>query len=312
MTMQAQQLIGAQVTGGDGQVVGTVEQVFNDDADGRPVWARVRAGKRDRFVPLAGSRASGDSLSVPFDTQQIVSGPELDADRHMSAAQAEQLSRHFGLGARQAGQPDAASGSGGGPNDPVGGKGSGTGKGPDAPAHGSGGGPKTEVRRERGERGGRAERPDVGVPAQAGRPDTETRPDWIVRAEERVDVGTETAESGRARLHKYVDVEPVEQAVRVFHEEYEVERVPITAEDQIRGEIGEREQEIILHEERPVFRKETVAVERVRLSVRRVEEDRTFRDEIRKERIEIEADPARAQADPARAEAGRRPDRKSA
>ena len=301
MTMQAQQLIGAQVTGGDGQVVGTVEQVFNDDADGRPVWARVRAGKRDRFVPLAGSRASGDGLSVPFNTQQIVSGPELDADRHMSAAQAEELSRHFGLGARQAGQPDAASGSGGGPNDPVGGKG----KGPDAPAHGSGGGPKAEVRRERGERGGRAERPDVGVPAQAGRPDTETRQDWIVRAEERVDVGTETAESGRARLHKYVDVEPVEQAVRVFHEEYEVERVPITAEDQIRGDIGEREQEIILHEERPVFRKETVAVERVRLSVRRVEEDRTFRDEIRKERIEIEADPARA-------EAGRRPDRKSA
>ncbi len=301
MTMQAQQLIGAQVTGGDGQVVGTVEQVFNDDADGRPVWARVRAGKRDRFVPLAGSRASGDGLSVPFNTQQIVSGPELDADRHMSAAQAEELSRHFGLGARQAGQPDAASGSGGGPNDPVGGKG----KGPDAPAHGSGGGPKAEVRRERGERGGRAERPDVGVPAQAGRPDTETRQDWIVRAEERVDVGTETAESGRARLHKYVDVEPVEQAVRVFHEEYEVERVPITAEDQIRGDIGEREQEIILHEERPVFRKETVAVERVRLSVRRVEEDRTFRDEIRKERIEIEADPARA-------EACRRPDRKSA
>jgi hypothetical protein len=296
MTMQAQQLIGAQVTGGDGQVVGTVEQVFNDDADGRPAWARVRAGNRDRFVPLAGGRASGDGLSVPFDTQQIVSGPELDADRHMSAAQAEQLNRHFGLASRQAGQPDAASGSGGGKNDAA----SGSGGAPNDPAGGKGKGPKAEVR---GERGGRAERPDVGVPAQAGRPDTETRPDWIVRAEERVDVGTETAESGRARLHKYVDVEPVEQAVHVFHEEYEVERVPITAEDQIRGEIGEREQEIILHEERPVFRKETVAVERVRLSVRRVEEDRTYRDEIRKERIEIEADPR---------EGSRRPDRKSA
>jgi hypothetical protein len=298
MTMQAQQLIGAQVTGGDGQVVGTVEQVFNDDADGRPAWARVRAGNRDRFVPLAGGRASGDGLSVPFDTQQIVSGPELDADRHMSAAQAEQLNRHFGLASRQAGQPDAASGSGGGKNDAA----SGSGGGRNDPVGGKGKGPKAEVREERG---GRAERPDVGVPAQAGRPDTETRPDWIVRAEERVDVGTETAESGRARLHKYVDVEPVEQAVHVFHEEYEVERVPITAEDQIRGEIGEREQEIILHEERPVFRKETVAVERVRLSVRRVEEDRTYRDEIRKERIEIEADPARG-------EAARRPDRKSA
>ncbi len=304
MTMQAQQLIGAQVTGGDGQVVGTVEQVFNDDSDGRPVWARVRAGKRERFVPLGGSRVTGDGLNVPFDAQKINSGPEVSADRHMSAEQADQLNRYFGLAAaRQAGQPDAVSGSGGGPNDPAGGKG----KGPDAPAHGSGGGPKADMREERGERGGRAERSDVTVPAQAGHPDTETHAgeEWLVRAEERVEVGTETAESGRARLHKYVDVEPVEQAVRVFHEEYEVERVPITAEDQIRGDIGEREQEIILHEERPVFRKETVAVDRVRLSVRRVEEDRTFRDEIRKERIEIEADPARA-------EAGRRPERKSA
>jgi uncharacterized protein (TIGR02271 family) len=299
MTMQAQQLIGAQVTGGDGQVVGTVEQVFNDDADGRPAWARVRAGKRERFVPLAGSRATGDGLSVPFNTQQIVSGPQLDADRHMSAAQAEQLNRHFGLTARQASQPDAASGSGGGPNKPVGGQGGG---GPDGPASGSGGGPKTQVRDDRGERG---ERPDLSVPAQPGRPDAEAQQDWIVRAEERLVGGTETVQAGRARLHKYVDVEPVEQAVRVFREEYEIERVPITAEDQIRGEIGEREQEIVLHEERPVFRKETVAVERVRLSVRRVEEDRTFRDEIRKERIEVEADPAREGAQ-------RRPERKSA
>jgi stress response protein YsnF/sporulation protein YlmC with PRC-barrel domain len=307
MTMQAQQLIGVQVTGGDGQVVGTVEQVFNDDADGRPVWARVRAGERERFVPLAGSRATGDGLSVPFNTRQIISGPELDTDRHMSAAQAEELNRHFGLSAAsQKGQP------GTGPNDPAGG----SPKGPDAPAHGSGGGPKTQAHGERddrsergrragrGERGGRGEQPDVSVPPQAGRPDTEAQQDWIVRAEERLVGGHETAESGRARLHKYVDVEPVEQAVRVVHEEYEVERVPITAEDQIRGDIGEREQEIILHEERPVFRKETVAVERVRLSVRRVEEDRTYRDEVRKERIEVEADPARAES--------RRPERKTA
>jgi sporulation protein YlmC with PRC-barrel domain len=187
MTMQAQQLIGAQVTGGDGQVVGTVEQVFNDDADGRPVWARVRAGKRERFVPLSGSRVTGDGLNVPFDAQQIMSGPEVRADRHMSAEQADQLNQYFGLAAaRPAGQPDGVSGSGGNPNDPASGKG----KGPNAPAHGSGGGPNTEAREERGERGGRAERPSVGVPAQAGRPDAETRQDWIVRAEERVDVGT--------------------------------------------------------------------------------------------------------------------------
>jgi stress response protein YsnF/sporulation protein YlmC with PRC-barrel domain len=266
MTMQAEQLIGVRVTGGDGQVVGTVQQVFNDDRDGTPVWARIRAGNRDRFVPLGGSRVTKDGLSVPFDTQKIMSGPEVSAERHMSSAQTDQLSRHFGLSVpAQGGDPDA-----------------GTRPRQTQPGETQRGEAQAET--QRGEAQAGAQRGE----AQRG----EAQPDeeWLIRAEERVDVGTEMLETGRARLHKYVDVEPVEQAVHVFHEEYEVERVPITPEERVRGVIAEAEQEIILHEERPVFHKEAVPVERVRLVAKRVEEDRTFRDEIRKERVEVEAD----------------------
>ena len=105
-----------------------------------------------------------------------------------------------------------------------------------------------------------------------------------------MDIGTEVLESRRVRLRKYVDVEPVEQAVRVFHEEYEVEHIPITAEERARGPIAENDQELVLHEQRAVFNKEAVPVERVRLVTKRVEEDRTFRDELRKERIEAVPD----------------------
>jgi stress response protein YsnF/sporulation protein YlmC with PRC-barrel domain len=267
MTMQAEQLIGVRVTGGDGQVVGTVQQVFNDDRDGTPVWARIRAGNRDRFVPLSGSRVTKDGLSVPFDAQKIMSGPEVTAERHMSSAQTDQLSRHFGLSVpAQGGDPD------------VGTRPRQAQPGETRPGETERGRSQAETQQAETQRG----------EAQRG----ETRPDeeWLIRAEERVDVGTEMLESGRARLHKYVDVEPVEQAVHVFHEEYEVERVPITPEERVRGVIAEAEQEIILHEERPVFRKEAVPVERVRLVAKRVEEDRTLRDEIRKERVEVEAD----------------------
>src|SRR5215472_13306658 len=97
MTMQAEQLIGARVTAGDGQVVGTVQQVFKDDASGRPVWARIRAGTRDRFVPLAGGQFTKDGLKVPYDAKQIMSSPEIGAERHISPAQTDQLRRHFGL-----------------------------------------------------------------------------------------------------------------------------------------------------------------------------------------------------------------------
>ena len=232
MTTQAEELLGARVTGADGKVVGTVEQVFRDDVDGTPAWARVRSGKTGRFVPLGSSQVTTDGLSVPFDTQKIMGGPNINAGQHMSAAQAEELSRYYGL--------------------------------------------TVPVQQPRGEQA-------------SGRLTDE---EWLVRQEERIQVGKEMLETGRVRLHKYVDVEPVEQAVHVYHEEYDLERIPITAEDRISGNIAEGEQEIILHEERAVLRKEIVPVERVRLRARRVEEDTTVRDELRRERIEIEPDKA--------------------
>jgi uncharacterized protein (TIGR02271 family) len=234
MTTQAEELLGAQVMGADGKVVGTVEQVFRDDVDGTPAWARVRSGKTGRFVPLGGCQVTKDGLSVPFDSQKIMGGPNIDAGQHMSAAQAEELSRYYGLTV------------------------------------------PTQSRRT----------PDQEAMGADSMSDADA--DWLIRQEERVQIGKQTFETGHVHLHKYVDVEPVEQSVHVFHEEYDIERVPITAQERIGGDIQEGDKEIILHEERAVFRKEVVPVERVRLVAKRVEEDKTFKDEVRKERIEIE------------------------
>ena len=250
MTTQGTELTGARVTDADGQVVGTVEQVFNDDADGTPVWARVRAGKVSRFVPLAGRRTAGDGFSVPFETKKIMSGPDMGVERHMSAEQADELRHYYGLMIpAQTGQP-GQSGQAGQPG-------------------------------QAGQVEGQTRQAEAGAPSSD---------EWLVRTEERMAVGTEVLESGRVRLRKYVDVEPVEQAIHVFHEEYELERVPITAEERVRGPIAEGNQEIVLHEERAVIKKEAVPVERVRLVAKKVAEDRTIRDELRKERIEVEAD----------------------
>jgi uncharacterized protein (TIGR02271 family) len=287
MTMHAEELIGARVTGGDGQAVGTVEQVFNDDADGRPVWALVRAGKKDKFVPLGGSRITRDGLSVPFDSKLIMSSPDVDAGRHMSASQADQLNRHFGLTVpQQAGQQDVPVQAG---EEDIS---AGTGQ---QDISGQAGQPGTSGRAGQQDLSG--QRQDIST--QPGQQDlgTPVAGEWLTRSEERVDIGTEMLETGRARLHRYVDTEPVEQAVHVYHEEVEIERTPIPPGEQVSGSaMTEDQQEVILHEQRAVFRKEAVPVERVRLVVRRVEEDRTFRDEVRKERIEIESDGGRVPA----------------
>jgi sporulation protein YlmC with PRC-barrel domain len=97
MRTQPEQLLGARVTGSDGKVIGTVEQVFRDDVDGTPTWARVRSGKTARFVPLGNSQVTADGLSVPFDSPKVMNGPSIEAGQHMSAAQAEELSRYYGL-----------------------------------------------------------------------------------------------------------------------------------------------------------------------------------------------------------------------
>src|SRR5215469_323630 len=236
MTTQAEQLLGARVTGADGKLVGTIEQVFRDDVDGTPAWARVRSGKIGRFVPLGSCQVTAEGVTIPFDAQKIMGAPNIDAGQHMSAAQAEELTRYYGL----------------------------------------------------------------TIPTQQPRSQMAesqlSEQDWLVRQEERIQVGVETMETGRVRLHKYVDVESVEQPVHLFHEEYEVERVPITGDERFSSDLAEGEREIILHEERAVLRKELVPVERVRLRPKRVEEDTTIRDEVRRERIEIEPDQAFADA----------------
>jgi uncharacterized protein (TIGR02271 family) len=119
--------------------------------------------------------------------------------------------------------------------------------------------------------------------------------EWVERREERLEVGKEGFEAGHVKLHRYVDAEPVEKTVHLAHEEFDVERMPVNAAEPIRDTVGEYEQEITLHAERGVMRKETVPVERVRLVTKNIEEDRTFKDEVRHERIEIEQD-AQAQA----------------
>ena len=114
--------------------------------------------------------------------------------------------------------------------------------------------------------------------------------DAMTRSEERLHVGTEQADAGRARLRKYVVTENVTQTVPVSHEEVRLEREPVT--DANRGaavsgsDISADEHEVTLRAERPVVTKETVPVERVRLGTETVTEDHEVSETLRKEQID--------------------------
>jgi len=119
--------------------------------------------------------------------------------------------------------------------------------------------------------------------------------DAMTRSEERLHVGKETVEAGKARLHKYVTSEHVEKEVPLQKESVVLEREPITDANRDKAyagpEIKEAEYEVNLREERPVVAKETVAKERVRLAKNVEETTQSVGGDVRKEHIEYGATP---------------------
>jgi uncharacterized protein (TIGR02271 family) len=116
----------------------------------------------------------------------------------------------------------------------------------------------------------------------------------MTRSEEKLHVGTEHVETGRARLRKYIVTEDVTTTVPVSHEEVRIEREPITDTNRdaalAGGDLTEEEHEVILHAERPVVDKETVPVERVKLATETVTDEQQMTEQVRKEQIEQVAD----------------------
>jgi uncharacterized protein (TIGR02271 family) len=120
-----------------------------------------------------------------------------------------------------------------------------------------------------------------------------TTDDAMTRSEERLNVGTQQREAGRARLRKHVVTEQQTVNVPVSREEVRLEREPITdanVGDATSGpDISEEEHEVVLNEEVPVVTKETQPVERVRLAKETVTDTETVSDEVRKEQIDTDA-----------------------
>jgi uncharacterized protein (TIGR02271 family) len=119
-----------------------------------------------------------------------------------------------------------------------------------------------------------------------------TTDDAMTRSEEELNVGTQSRETGRARLRKYVVTEEVEKTVPVQREEVRIEREPITDANVGAAtdgpEISEEEHEVTLHAEEPVVEKRVVPKERVSLEKDTVRDERQVSDTIAKEQIEVD------------------------
>jgi len=229
--------------------LGSVGQVYVDDASGDPSWVTVKTGlfgTSESFVPLEGARVDGDDIVVAFEEQAVRHAPRVDPDGALSPEEEEQLYRHYGLhgyGSEQqggtAGERDRGAAAG-----TVGHDTAGTG---------------TDIAMTRSE-----ERLRVG-----------TREHETGRARLRKYVVSE-------RVSQTVPVRHEELTI-------EREPITDTTGTAAPSTLSEDEVEIVLHEEVPVVDKEVVAAERIRLGTRTVTEQTTVSGEVRREEIELEA-----------------------
>lgn len=103
-------LIGRRAFDRDGTKIGTVDEVYLDDATGTPEWAAVRTGlfTRDAFVPLEPSTLEDGQLRVPYEKSLIKDAPDFGVGRHLSPEQELQLYHHYGMDVPRANPEPAA------------------------------------------------------------------------------------------------------------------------------------------------------------------------------------------------------------
>jgi uncharacterized protein (TIGR02271 family) len=282
-TPDIDRIIGAEAVDTDGDKIGKVSQVYVDAETESPTWASVKTGlfgMSETLVPLDNASWDQDVLHVGVDKARVKDAPRVDPDAEISPEEQQRLYSYYGLS------------HGGGGSD--GGFDRGTDSGFDrsgsAGSTETAGSDRTDRNRFAADRDDTADRRGTTGYDTSG----PTTDDAMTRSEERLDVGKEQVQTGRARLRKYVVTEQQRVDVPVSREEVRIEREPITdgnVGSAMNGpDLSDEEHEIVLNEERPVINKETVPVERVRLGKEQVTENRQVNADVSREEITTDGD----------------------
>jgi uncharacterized protein (TIGR02271 family) len=244
---------GRDLLGSDGEKIGSVKEIYQDERTGKPEWALVTSGlfgTRSHFVPLAGAEPSGEGVRVQVSKDQVKDAPSIDGDGQLSEQEERQLFEHYGVPYTEEGSVTA-----------------------EGPPHGNAG---------NGSAGHDTSRPNTDDAMTRSEEELliGTAQQETGRVRLRKHVVTEQVQTTVPvqREEVRIEREPITDANR---------------EQAVDGpEISDEEHEVVLHEEVPVVDKQTVPKERVSLQKDTLTEDREVSEDVRKERIETEGDHA--------------------
>jgi uncharacterized protein (TIGR02271 family) len=268
---------GKPVYGSDGEKLGELEDVYQDEDTRQPEWLAIKEsmvgglfGTKHFLVPVMEAQLSSGrggeepAIRVPYTKDKVKDAPQVGGD-WISEEQEQQVYAYYGI------KPTTE--------------------------HSDTQLPRAETTTH--------ERPTA--PTTRGDSDEIS----MGRSEEELRVGKREVDAGRVRLRKWVETEPVSEDVELRRETAQVERhqvnQPVSGAD-----IGEEEAEMRLHREEPVVGKETVEKERIDAHREEVVEHEQARADLRKEQVEVDDNPHHSREnsgegdpDPAREEARR-------
>lgn len=253
---------GRDIYGSEGDKIGEVDSIFYDDDTGEPEWILTSTGfmgMKSVLIPLAGARIDGDSVRVPYAKDKVKNAPGVSGDE-VTVDEEREVYAHYGL------QPATYRSNSQLPQTATG-----------MPERNR---VTDRIEHERGT-------PGTGLP-HSGTRDFETTQGEasVTRHEEELHIGKRERETGRARLRKWVDTEPVREEIRLRRERARIERETIN-EPAPNAQLGEQNVEMRLTEEEPVVSKETVARERIRMRPETETHTETVEGEVRRERVDV-------------------------
>ncbi|HSP59732.1 MAG TPA: PRC-barrel domain-containing protein [Ornithinimicrobium sp.] len=95
---QLEALYDAEVVDQEGDKVGSLGQVYVDNATGEAAWITVRTGwfgGRKFFVPLATAELVDGQIRVPYSSAMIKDSPEIDVDGHLTENEEQDLYDYY-------------------------------------------------------------------------------------------------------------------------------------------------------------------------------------------------------------------------
>jgi PRC-barrel domain len=90
--------IGRAAVDAEGNRIGKITKVYDDDQTGQPRWILVETGlfgTRQSFAPVHGSRFDGELVVLAVSKDQVKDAPNIDSDAHVSESEQDALRQYY-------------------------------------------------------------------------------------------------------------------------------------------------------------------------------------------------------------------------